>query len=126
MKYKRTPQNCERCGAAIDMEQGEPCYQRDCDYYKASLADDTEDTDEGWEEDTTSVIDFLSDDSPIAKSNKTDDDDNDDDGEEEGIGETILEEASSGCVWGFLKIIWKIVTFPFRIIWSIVAFFLDD
>jgi hypothetical protein len=126
MKNNRILQNCERCGAEIDMEQGEPCYQRGCDYHKAALTDDTEgyeeNTKEDWEEDTTAVIDFFPGDSPITNSNNGDDSH----GDGEGIGESILEEASSGCVWGFLEIIWKIVTFPFRVIWSIIAFFLDD
>lgn len=133
---EKIPKNCNRCGAIIDMDNGKPCYQKNCNYYKKiSIAEDIADsiTDgiinevQGGEgsikqqmgenkEMLKEATDFVSEHSiagKVARAAKG----------RESSDESVLDEAKSGCVWGFFKLIWNIISFPFKVILRILSFF---
>lgn len=140
MKGNKLPKKCERCDATIDMKNGEPCYQRDCNYYKkTSIAQDVAEGIADVVIDTTvneirggegsikkqigenkemlkDATDFVSENSVIGKVARSSKKGNND-------KESILDEAKSGCIWGFFKLIWNIISFPFKIILRILSFF---
>lgn len=101
------PENCERCGAKLQID-GEPCYQKNCNYLKEAEEEESDD-------------DYFLDDAAdlIIETASSDD-------EDDGILSDIGEEVADGCVWSVLKFFWYVITLPFRIIFNIFAFFFDD
>lgn len=139
----RQPKKCERCNARLDMG-GEPCYKRNCNYYKkTSLAQDIAEgvTDfaineyqgnEGSisqqiEENKEMISDaneFVSENSGVVKlikmTTNEDSQKNNDKDSDEG---SVVEELGDGCLFGFFKIIWNIISFPFKLILRILSLF---
>ena len=130
------PKKCERCDAPLDVN-GDVCYQRNCNYTKKTsfvedvaegLVDFTINEAKSGEGSITQQMKdnremlsdskkFMSENSGIGKLIKTDGNNDSDD------GETIAEELGSGCLFGFFKIIWNIISFPFKIIIRILSIF---
>lgn len=131
------PDRCERCGAALAIE-GDMCYQRNCIYIKQTTL--AQDIGEGLVDFTINEVqsgegsirqqlqenkemfngglDFVSENTGIknvtqAKSEK-DDGDSDD---------SFLGDLQGGCIWGFFKLLWNIISFPFKLILRILSIF---
>ena len=140
MKNKQ-PKKCERCDALLDID-GDACYQRNCNYYKkTSLAQDlaegiaefainehqggegsiSQQMDENREM-ISDANDFISEDSDVVKliEMTIDDDNSDNDSDSDSDGG---EELGDGCLFGFFKIMWNIISFPFRLILRILNLF---
>ncbi len=130
---RNQPEICERCGAALQID-GEYCYQNACDYGKKPV-DDYDDYDgfDGFErnednnlnhyfrkkeaeeeQDNSNENDF---DQEGSERSLVDNNDNDSD------GGGLFEGVGDGCIFGFFKLIWKIISFPFKVILRIIEIF---
>jgi hypothetical protein len=137
------PDFCNRCGDRLD-PNGIPCYQKHCNYKKysddADADDDNYDDDDGFSLEINNQDTGSTDNSYWRKkifnrdkeveSTESDDssDGNDSDSTDSGDSDSSSSGGSDnggcldfdglgdGCIGGFLKIIWKIISFPFRVI----------
>lgn len=126
---RNQPEICERCGAALQID-GEYCYQNACDYRKKPV--DDYDGFDGFErnednnlnhyfrkkeaeeeQDNFNENDF---DQEGSERSLVDNNDNDSDG-------GLFEGVGDGCIFGFFKLIWKIISFPFKVILRIIEIF---
>lgn len=121
------PIQCERCGAKLQID-GVPCYQRNCDYYKAdetpSDGDVMRHRRTKKEKVSQQNIDYSEKEQKAKVENKSDLNDLDLDVYVDTDGDGIVDtEVSQGCLWGILKVIWKILSFPFKLILRIISIF---
>lgn len=126
---KNQPPTCERCGAKL-FPNGTPCTQIDCNYLKA----DEGDGDDAYGEDpygenggplnwwfrksnrSNKVNDEKEQDQDQIQDSEDSQNDSGSNNEEDGGG-------GDGCLVGFLKLIWKVISFPFRVVFWILSIF---
>ncbi|MGB0862872.1 MAG: hypothetical protein ACPG19_05750 [Saprospiraceae bacterium] len=134
------PDFCNRCGDRLD-PNGISCYQKHCNYKKYSEDNsDDSDYDDGYELEINNQ-DFGSTDNSFLRKKlfnrdkeveSTESDDNDDSDSDGGNSSSHgsdkggcldLDGLGDGCIGGFLKVIWKVITFPIRVILWIAEIF---
>ena len=131
------PNNCERCGDRLS-PNGIMCYQKHCSYKKYTTEEgDSDDAETNWDDsgdisnDNSFSVRKNSNKDQLEKTEEEQENDNNDndssdnsDGSDKG-GCLDLDGLGDGCIGGFLKFIWKVISFPFRVILWIGRLF-DD
>lgn len=141
------PDFCNRCGDRLD-PNGLSCYQKHCNYKKYS---DEEDDDDDYDEydysleinnqETGSTDNsywrekIFNRDKKEKENEESEKSDDSSDGNDSDAGSSSSSDGSDnggcldfdglgdGCIGGFLKLIWKIITFPIRVIMWIAEIF---
>lgn len=121
---KNQPKQCERCGDYLSTK-GIPCSSDACEYLKFQDTEDySDDEDYGNDSEGISLFNRNRRDKDRVADEEKEGRESDEEGLLGSIGDAI-EDVSDGCIWGTIKFIWKVITFPLRFIWRILDFFGD-